>query len=401
MLRRCFLFVVLLLSGAALRAADAPLILISMDAWRWDYLARYPAETPNLQALAREGVTASGLIPMFPSNTFPNHYSIVTGLTPANHGIINNIFFDSEFGEYFRYNIGAASHQSKWWRGEPIWVTARKQGQIAAVSFWPGSETEIGGVRPNFWKPYDNKLAFEKRFEEIAAWLRLPPAERPKLIVFYMEEANGSGHKNGPVSPELAATVKMLDERIGKLTTLLRSENIAANLVFVSDHGMTPISTERVLLLDGYIKPEDVHLDFDGPVVGLRPKNGDAAALMRALAELPHARAYRTEDLPPRWRVQANARTPAVWIVPEEGWEIYFRATFEGFRPPLNKGDHGYDPAFTSMHGLFLASGPAFKRGIEIPAVENIHIYNLLCAALGLQPAANDGDDRLVRAVMR
>jgi predicted AlkP superfamily pyrophosphatase or phosphodiesterase len=379
-----------------------PLLLISMDAFRWDYCALYPAETPHLRELMQEGISARSLISVYPSNTFPNHYSIVTGLYPSHHGIINNEFFDPVLGELFHYNRAASVQDKRWWGGEPIWVTAVKQGRISASSFWVGSEAEIGGVRPSFWKPYDPAIPFEKRFDELMGWLHLPAEQRPAVITFYLEETNSTGHKYGPGSPELAAAVKLLDGRIGAIMDRLKAEGLAVNVIIVSDHGMTPISTERIILLDDYLDQAAVQVDFDGPVAGLRPLTGDAASLLHAFASLQHAKAYRAEDLPARFHVSANPRNPPVWIVPEEGWEIYFRSHFNVYRATFNKGDHGYDPAFDSMHGILIAHGPSFKTGgVIIDPVENIHIYNLMCAALGLKPAPNDGDDRLVRAMLR
>jgi len=382
-------------------AAPPPLILISLDGFRWDYAALHPAETPHLRALIAAGTTARALIPVYPTNTFPNHYSIVTGLYPSHHGIINNDFFDPGVGEFFRYNRVASVQKIIWWGGEPIWVTANRQGRRSASSFWVGSEAQIKGVRPDHWKLYDPKLSFEKRFEELFGWLALPAAQRPAVIAFYLEETNSVGHKHGPASPELAAAVKQADDRLGAIVARARAENIALNFVIVSDHGMTPISPERIIILDAYLDPKSVQVDFDGPVAGLRPLAGDVASLQRALAPLRHARVCRTEDLPPHFRIAASPRNPGLWIVADEGWEIYTQAKFDSLTKPFNQGDHGYDPALPSMHGIFVASGPSFKAGVVVEPVENIHIYNLLCAALGLQPAPNDGDDRLVRAALK
>ncbi len=388
-------------AGSFGQPAPPPLILISLDAFRWDYCALHPGESPNLRRLAREGVSARGLIPVFPSNTFPNHYSIATGLYPSHHGIINNEFFDPGLGELFHYNRSASVQDSRWWGGEPIWATANKQGLKSASSFWVGSEAKIAGERPTFWRTYDPKVTFEQRFNDLFAWLHLPSDQRPAMITFYLEETNSIGHKYGPDSPELTAAIKLQDGRIGMIADRLKAEGIAANLVIVSDHGMTPISTERIVLLDDCIKPADVQLDFEGPVAGLRPLTGDVSSLVQALAPLRHARAYRVEDLPARFHVTDNPRNPPVWVVPEEGWEIYFRSRFNAYRDTFNRGDHGYDPAFPSMHGIFIANGPSFRRGVELPEVENVNVYNLLCAALHLKPAPNDGDDRLVQGVMR
>ena len=403
----------LLLTGLALLAGLAgcatgpavppppPLVLISMDGFRWDYIARHPAETPHLQQLRREGSSARALIPVYPSNTFPNHYSIVTGLYPAHHGIINNEMFDPGLQTFFHYNRPASAHDGRWWGGEPIWVTAIKQGHPSASSFWVGSEAEIQGVRPTYWKNYDYTIPFDKRLDELAGWLRLPEAQRPAVITFYLEETNSAGHKFGPDSPEITAAVKLLDGRLGALQARLRSEGRAVNVVVVSDHGMTNISPDRVVVLDDYLDPAFVQVDFFGSSAGLRPLDGNAASVVRALSALPHAKAYLSGDLPARFHLSGNPRIPPVWIVPDEGWEIETRNHLKTARPHYSKGDHGFDPALDSMHGILIASGPSFKSGVVVEPVENVHIYNLLCAALGLKPAANDGDDRLVRAFLK
>lgn len=384
------------------RDLPPPLVLVSLDAFRWDYCDLYPDDTPHLRDLIRRGVSARSLIPVFPSNTFPNHYTLVTGLYPSRHGMINNTFFDPERREVFAYTRSASVQDKRWWGGEPIWVTARRQGRASASSFWVGSEAEIGGFRPTFWRSWNPAYPFEQRLDEVVHWLRRPPVERPAVVTFYLEETNSIGHKFGVGSPELRAAIKLQDERVGLLLQRLATENVTINLVIVSDHGLTDISPERVIFLDEFIAADDVQLDFDGPVAGLRPRSGNVDELMQALAPLKNGKAFRVEELPARFRVSANPRNPPVWIVPDEGWEIYFRARFDLFRGRFNRGDHGYDPALPSMHGILIAHGPAFRAdGAVVASAESVHVYNLLCAATGLAPAPNDGDERLARAMLR
>lgn len=381
------------------------LLLISLDGFRWDYCEKFPAETPNLRRLKREGASARGLIPVFPSNTFPNHYSIVTGLRPPNHGIVNNDFFDAESGRFFHYKQATCNRDGRWWGGEPVWATAVRQGRAAACYFWPGSEAPIGpsGLRPTIWKPYNYATPFAERLAELEAWFRLPVRERPAVILFYLEETNSVAHTHGPDSPELAAAVRLLDARVGEIVARAGAAGRALNLVVVSDHGMTALSRDRVVKLDDHLDLAAVQIDFDGPAVGLRPVDGDVSALMRRLSSLPpHARAFRREELPRRFGLTENPRVPPVWILPEAGWHVVRAGAFNAKKDNYMRGEHGYDPAVPDMHGILIVHGPAFRSGgLEAPAAENIHIYNLLCAAVGLQPAANDGDDRLVRALLR
>jgi predicted AlkP superfamily pyrophosphatase or phosphodiesterase len=378
-----------------------PLVLISLDGFRWDYCLKHPDETPNLRKLISAGVTAQRLIPVFPSNTFPNHYSIVTGLYPAHHGIINNYMTDASTGDVFFYKSARSVHDAQWWGGEPIWITAVRQGRKSACYFWVGSEAENHGLRPTFWQPYDYSIPFAQRLETVIGWLRLPVGEKPAVIAFYFEETNSAGHTYGPDSPESAAAVKLLDGHIGTMVDRLRIENLPVNFVIVSDHGMIDTGMQRVMILEDCIDLASVQVDFTGSVAGLRPLDGDTATLLAKLTRLPHARVYRTEELPAGLHMATTSRTPTVWILPQEGWHLLRRAEFEKMRNRYLKGDHGYDPSLPSMGALFIAQGPSFKEGVTIEAVENIHIYNLLCAALGLIPAPNDGDDRLVRAVLR
>lgn len=403
---RRLLACVLLAMAAFAQAAESPLIVISLDGFRRDYLERFPNEAATLRRLAREGVSARGLIPVFPSNTFPNHYSIVTGLYPARHGIINNEFLDPESGLVFRSNQAAAVRDARWWGGEPIWVTAIKQGRKAATAFWIGSEAEIHGVRPTYWRPYDYSIPFERRLDEVAGWLKRPANERPAVVVFYLEETNSAGHRFGPASPEVAAAIKLGDERIATLIARLKADGVTPNLMIVSDHGMAATSIDRVVILDDHIDPTSVLIDSDGSVVALRPLKTDAASILRAFEKVPHVKAYRSGELPAHLRFRDNPRIAPVWLLPEEGWEVTTRAGFERTRKRYAaqgflQGDHGYDPASPTMHGVFIAHGPAFRPATELPAFENVHLYNLMCAVLQLKPAANDGDDRLVTSALR
>ncbi|ACB74942.1 ectonucleotide pyrophosphatase/phosphodiesterase [Opitutus terrae] len=408
--RRRILFLVLCLLALLPRVGSAaetvpPLVLISLDGFRWDYCAHYADETPNLHRFMREGTSARGLIPVFPSNTFPNHYSIVTGLYPSHHGIINNQMRDVRLGPKFVSSQRASVQDSRWWHGEPIWATAVRQGRKSGCLFWIGSEAAIEGVRPTWWRPFDPQAPFSDRLAELVRWFSLPEPERPAVATFYFEESNSAGHHFGPDSPKLARTLRQLDAEIGEIRDRLARLGLTPNYVIVSDHGMTSTSPERVVLLDDYLDLGTVELDFEHSTVGLRPRPGvDPATVLTALAKLPAvAKAYRAEELPAHFHVDPHSpRVPPIWIVPAEGWQVMSRVSFAKAQREFPQGQHGYDPQLESMHGILIASGPSFQSGgTVIERVENIHIYNLLCAALHLSPAPNDGDDRLVKAMLR
>ena len=390
------------------RGAEArgPVLLLSLDGFRWDYLEKHPERTPNLRALRRDGVSAQGLIPVFPTNTFPNHYTLVTGRYPARHGMVNNEFFDPTEGRFFRYLHPPSNRDPRWWGAEPIWITAVRQGVPAATALWVGSEAEIGGRRPTYWKPYDYRIPFPQRVDEVVGWLSRPAGERPALVAFYLEETNGAGHRFGPDSPELAAAVELLDGHVGTLLARVRALGHEPEVVIVSDHGMTATHLDRALALEDYVDLSTVQVDSDGSVVTLRPREGaDTAAILRQLQRVPHARAYRAEELPSRFNLRDNPRIAPLWVLPEPGWHVATRANLAGLRKKYVEkgflgGDHGYDPQHPEMHGIFIAGGPSFRRGVTLPATENVHVYALLCALLGVTPAQNDGDDRLVRAAL-
>ena len=408
---RLLAVVVVALSSAVIPARGAapedgavsPLLIISLDAFRWDYCELHPAETPNLRRLKAEGASARGLIPTFPSNTFPNHYTIVTGLRPAHHGILNNNFFDPQTGQFFSNTLPMAVRDSRWWGGEPIWSTAVKQGRKSACSFWPGSEAEISGVRPSYWKVFNSTEPFEKRLEEVVAWLQLQPESRPELVTFYLEETNAAGHRYGPDAPETVAAIKLLDTRVGALLERLAAVGVSPNVVVVSDHGMTRVATDRCFALDDYLDLNGVQIDFYGPVCGLRSTgDGSSAALFEKLKALPPClKVLRVEDLPTRFHLTANLRLPPIWVLPEEGGWIGTRNSLEAWLK-RTRGEHGYDPELVDMRGTLIVHGPAFRSdGAVIDPVENIHLYDLFCAILHLTPAANDGDDRLSKAFLK
>lgn len=398
--RALFLALLLGFPGTS-RSAPSVVVYVGVDGFRWDYLEKF--QPPNLTQLAKAGVRAERMEASFPTLTFPNFYTLATGLRPEHHGIIGNSMFDPEFQE--KFSLGSpAVQEGKWWGGEPIWVTAQKQGLRSACMFWPGSEAEISGVRPWEWRKFDYKVTPDDRVRTVLDWLALPEAERPRLITLYFHEADTAGHKFGPDSPETKDAVALVDAAIGTLREGVHRLGLAdvVNYVIVSDHGMTELSPDRVIPLSEKIDLAKVNVDFSGAVAGLRPHEGEnVEEIYQALAAKPdHYKVYRREEIPERLHFRAHRRIPPIVMIADEGWMITREPLTNVTRGIFQKATHGFDPALPSMGATLIADGPAFKKGVTLPPFENIQVYNLLCATLGLKPAKNDGDRRLLDQVM-
>lgn len=398
------IFVAIVIAAVTLgaqRAAppDSILLLISFDGWRWDYIDREPA--PNLRALAARGVRAAELIPSFPTFTFPNHYTIVTGLYPDHHGIVQNTIDDLAYPERFSMSA-ATAREARWWGGEPIWVTTERQGRRAAPLSWPGSEAPIGGERPTAWARFDDTLTPAERVQQVLAVLALPADLRPSFLTMYFSDVDHAGHESGPESRELKAAVSRLDDALGQIVAGIGRLGLddRTTIVVVSDHGMTPTPADRVLFLDDYIDLDAIDFVEFGAFLQLRPYPGLLDPIYRQLhGRNPHLAIYKREELPARFHYGSNPRiTPIVGVL-DEGWTVTTHEREAARRPDAmaRNGAHGYDPQLRSMHGLFVAAGPRVRRGIVVAPLENIHIYDFLCTILKLTPAKNDGDPAVTK----
>jgi predicted AlkP superfamily pyrophosphatase or phosphodiesterase len=381
------------------------LILISFDGFRWDYRTMYSA--PNINRLVAKGVSAD-LIPSYPSKTFPNHYTIVTGLYPGHHGIVANTVKDPPTGRRLSMSNAVENGDAMWWGGEPIWVTVQRSGMLSAAMFWPGSEAQIGGHRPNFWAPFNTDLSGNNRVDQVLAWLDLPVGRRPSLLTLYFSDVDAAGHNFGPNSSNVRTAVRRADGYLGRLLRGLDRRRLLdkVDIVIVSDHGMAETSTNRVVVLDDYISADDVEVIDINPTLGLFPKAGREEAVYKALANAhPRLKIFRKAETPERWHYRDHPRIPPIVGVVDEGWQVLPRATLSqriARGQTGTRGEHGYDPGEAiSMRGIFVASGPSFKRGVALPPLENIHIYDALTGALGVMPAHNDGDPAKAREMLK
>ncbi len=382
-------------------STPGPLILISIDGFRWDYLEKLNA--PTLRRLASEGVHARRLQPVFPARTFPNHYTIVTGLHAEHHGIVNNTFHDPALG----LDFGKGNTESVWWdQGEPIWITAEKQGLRTACYFWPGSEAEIGGRRPSTFLPFKRNVPELERVHQVLEWLAQPASQRPRFVTLYFDLVDIVAHEQGPESPATAAAVATVDAAITRLVEGLDRLGLgnAASLVIVSDHGLSEISPERVVFFEDFMDVSQVSIEAAGPHGGVRPKPGvELAPLLAAIRSKlpPQVRAYGPDDRPARLHYRDHPRIPPILFHLDDGWCIEQRSSWPVLRARYGHGNHGWDPAVPNMGALFIAHGAAFQRGRQLGEVPNTDIYNLLCGVLGIQPAPNDGTNALTRAALR
>ena len=348
---------------------------------------------------------SQGLIPSFPSKTFPNHFTIVTGLYPEHHGIVANNMVDAAIGsEPFSMTAGI-SKDPRWWGGEPMWVTAVSQGLRASSMFWPGSEVPIGGVRPTDWMPYDGTKPNRDRVAQVLAWLARPEAERPSFVTLYFSDVDAAGHTYGPGARETLAAAEGLDAYIGRLVAGLEKLGVLeqTTLIVVSDHGMSQQAVDRKVFIDDYLDLRTVDVIDWSPVLQLRPKN-DAGVdeVYRALHGKHRSLAvYRREDVPKELHYSSHSRIAPVIAIAEEGWQITTRQRFNAQPDRRAGGDHGYDPRLLQMHGLFVAAGPTLKQGQVVPRFENVHVYELMCRILGLRPSRNDGDPAVTAGWMR
>jgi predicted AlkP superfamily pyrophosphatase or phosphodiesterase len=386
------------------------LILISIDGFRADYFEKY--EHPALVSLAQQGVRAKWMTPSYPSLTFPNHYAIATGLYPENHGIVANEFFDPEFKATFALNKREEVQNGRWWGGEPIWITAIKQGELSAPVFFPGSEAEIGGTRPTVWKAYDDKVTPADRVDGVLSLLDKPGDQRPTFMTLYFSNVDHEGHEHSPDSAEVGQAIKVVDAALERLVSGLRARNIfdRVNIVIVSDHGMTAVEPNNVVLLDDYLPVKDAdHIAWGSQVTNIFPKAGTDQLFINAISnqKLEHAQCYRKQDMPERFHYRLSRRIGAIVCMADEGWRIFSRARYtqEQHKPdwPAHTiGAHGYDNQLPSMRAIFIARGPAFKHGgVVVEPFPNVDVYDVMIQVLGLAPAKNDGNANTARAVLR
>ena len=399
-----FLLLILLTGCASSRKAHVSatpdgkqyVVILSMDAFRWDLAGR--SHTPTLDSLARAGTYAE-IYPVYPSNTFPSHYAMATGLHPDHHGVVNNNFYDRKIGRKLSVFDAEDVRLPGFWSGEPIWNTAEKQGVRTASFYWVGSEYPIQGRRPSIWKPFDKNVPFSDRADSVIAWLQLPEEVRPHLIMWYMEEPDGVGHRATPDSSATLSTVEHLDRILGDFFAEARRLDIFDQIDFIvlSDHGMATYYPENYVNLNDYLPRDSFDYVFDGVPTLLYPKPTYTDSAYAILKRVPRVTVWRKNEIPEKFVYGKNPRIGDLFVLPDIG-------TYLQFRPescPVFAATHGYDNFAPEMEAIFYAAGPSFKQNVELPVMANVNLYLIIARLLDLQPAPNDGDSVVVSTLFR
>ncbi|XP_049607710.1 venom phosphodiesterase 1 isoform X3 [Syngnathus scovelli] len=383
-----------------------PLLLVSLDGLRADYLRLWSPLIPVLSKLKRCGTSTPYMQSAFPSKTFPNHYSIVTGLYPESNGLIDNVMYDPVMDAIFTLSSPEKENPA-WYLGQPVWHTAKYQGLKSGTFFWPGSDVKINGSFPDIYRPYDGKIPFEERVLTVLKWLQLPATQRPDFYTLYLEEPDKSGHSFGPVSGGVVQAIKGVDKMIGQLMNGLKQMGLhrCVNVIVVADHGMEETSCDRKENLQEFLGHVDDYIATEGPFGRIRAKNADADLDAAGIvANLTCKRAtqklwpYLKWHLPKRLHFANSRRIEDVNVLVEPKWLL---ERLPGSLRFCDGGQHGYDNDVASMHAMFVAYGPKFVSRTEVEPFANIELYNLMCDVLQISPAANNGTHGSLNHMLR
>ena len=393
---------------ATTASSPTPLLLISIDAYRYDYIDR--GLSPTLAMLAKTGVQAASMQPSFPSLTFPNHYTVVTGLYPDHHGIVNNTMFDAQLGKFSLGNRKAVSDGRWWAEGTPIWEAADAHGLRTATMFWPGAEANIHDHHPDEWMPYDGKVTPDQRVDQVLAWLDQPVGQRPTFLTLYFDAVDHAGHKYGPDTPQVNDALRETDEAMTRLVQGLKQRGLfdKINMIVLADHGMASNPLPNSVLIDRLIPLDQVQTVSMGILAGFNPRDGSAkatgdfATIEHQLEQpQPHMQCWDKTRVPARLHYGSNPRVPQLLCLANVGWRVTTTDYLASHKGDISIGEHGYDNADPLMQALFVAHGPAFRVDAKVGAFPNVDVYPLMTHLLGLPPAANDGDYDAVKDMLK
>ena len=374
-------------------------ILISFDGFRWDYCNR--AITPNIDLLIKKGVKACSLQPVFPTKTFPNHYSIVTGLYPENHGIIFNEFHDPYTNTDYNIRDTVEVRNSRWYHGESIWETLKIEGIKSASYYWPGSAVNNELKRPEYLHKYVDNDPPKNKINATIEWLQLPYADRPHLFTLYFSNTDHSGHNFGPDSEENNLVISAIDSTLGFLISALDDIGMrdSVNIILVSDHGMTEVSSEKLVNIEEILAGYKCVFSNYGPFMMIEPPENEIDNVYKILKNHEkHFKVYKKRNIPDYLHFKNNPFISGLFLISDFGWSLVVNENLKWIKPETFKGNHGYDNTQLDMHGIFIASGPAFKKNFSTGTLNCLDVYPLLCKIFNVTPNANiDGKlDRIV-----
>jgi predicted AlkP superfamily pyrophosphatase or phosphodiesterase len=388
----------------ALEHRDKPyLVVVSLDGFRWDYPERFQPTT--IRRMIDSGFRAERLLPVFPTLTFPNHYSIATGLYPERHGIVGNRFYAPEFDLWYELSNRETVEDGRFYSGEPIWVTAEKQGMVSAAFFFVGTEAAIQGIRPTHWYSFSKSHPGEARVDQAIAWLKEPEAGRPHLVTLYFEDVDDQSHWNGVGSEPAVAAVHRVDRLLERLMTGIRAlpHGDQVNVLVVSDHGQSGYPPEgETLVLGQHIDLAGIRVVGKGSYSQLYYSDSEAERVRDDQETLRQAwnngRVLTPGDAPAEWNIGDNPRWPDLIVQPDPGYRVVRHADqIES----INPGDHGWPPEFTDMHGVLFGTGPAFRPGASTGPVRVVDIYPLMLSVLGLKgPGPIDGNPEALEDIL-
>lgn len=387
-------------SNSALQQKKPYVILISADGFRYDLADKYQAK--HLLQLRNNGVQAKSMVPSYPTLTFPNHYTIATGLYPSHHGLVDNSFYDKKRDEFYRLGNRKTVEDSSWYGGTPLWVLAEQQQMVTASFYWVGSESAVKGVRPTYYYRYNDSIDIDTRLKAVKDWLTLPEEKRPHLITFYLPQVDHEEHMYGPDSKQAEEAVHLIDETIGKMVRMTDSLKLPVNYIFLSDHGMITTDTVNQLAKPVAIDTTRFKMPDGDVLVHMYAYNEkDIQPTYEALKkEAVDYDVYLASNVPARWHYGAAddwyKRIGDIILVPRAPKSFNFRR-----RRPL-PGKHGFDNALPEMHATFYAWGPAFKKQLKIDSFENVHVYPLVAKLLGLTITEKiDGDFKVLKPILK
>lgn len=380
-------------------------ILISLDGFRWDYVERF--NPPFLTQFIENGVRAKSLIPSFPSKTFPNHYTIATGMYPEKHGLIGNRFYSHKKDQVYSIGNREVVEDGTFYGGVPLWIQAARSGMVTASYFFVGSEANILGSWPTYYERYDESIKNKERVSKVLQWLSLPAKKRPHLITMYFSDMDDTGHRYGPnADNELKKTLMGLDKNLESLFEGVKATGLPVDIIIVSDHGMVEVPKENYIPIDP-LKNDSLYSIIDnGAIVNIHLKNRqDLGLVINSLREKEnYFKVYKTKDTPGFEYVPKNKDWGEVQVIPDFGYYFASQKNIEtkiaNAKTPF--GVHGYDPKHQEMHGVFYANGPNFKENYTVSSFKNIHIYPLVCKILGLAvPKDIDGELKVLQGILK